>query len=114
VAYVIIAVCFGVAGGIVGRVKGSSFVLWFLISFAVPVFGLLAALAYRFDTKEPRRRCPRCGRVTKIYDALCTRCGQELDFPEVALAPESEVFAPSASDAGAPARMRDRPSRGVG
>ena len=43
-AYVIIALCFGMAGGIVGRVKGSSFVLWFLISFAVPVFGLLAAL----------------------------------------------------------------------
>jgi hypothetical protein len=27
--------------------------------------------------------------VTKIYDALCTRCGAELDYPEVALAPES-------------------------
>jgi len=106
-AYVIIAVCFGMAGGIVGRIKGSSFLLWFLISFAVPVFGLIAALAYRFDSKELRRRCPRCGRVTKIYDALCTRCGEELDFPEVALAPESEVFAPSATDAGDPARTHD-------
>ena len=106
-AYVIIALCFGMAGGIIGRVKGSSFVLWFLISAAVPVLGLLAALAYRFDSKELRRRCPRCGRVTKIYDALCTRCGEELDFPEVALAPESEVFAPSATDAGDPARTHD-------
>ena len=33
-AYVIIAVCFGISGGIVGRIKGSSFVLWFLISAA--------------------------------------------------------------------------------
>ena len=88
-AYVIIALCFGVAGGIVGRVKGSSFGLWFLISAAVPVFGLIAALAYRFDSREPRRRCPRCGRVTKLYDAVCTRCGAELDFPDVALAPEA-------------------------
>jgi hypothetical protein len=88
-AYVIIAVCFGLAGGIVGRIKGSSFVLWFLISMVVPVFGLLAAIAYRFERDELRRRCPRCGRVTKIYDALCTRCGAELDFPDVALAPES-------------------------
>ena len=106
-AYVIIALCFGMAGGIVGRVKGSSFVLWFLISAAVPVFGLLAALAYRFDSKELRRRCPRCGRVTKIYDALCTRCGEELDFPEVALASESEVLAQPAPHAGAPARTHD-------
>ena len=86
--YVIIAVCFGLAGGIVGKVKGSSFVLWFLISGLVPFFGLLAAIAYRFDNDELRRRCPSCGRVTKIYDALCMRCGAELEFPEVAIAPE--------------------------
>jgi hypothetical protein len=88
-AYVIIAVCFGLAGGIVGRIKGSSFILWFLISGAVPFFGLLAAIAYRFERDEMRRACPTCGRVTKIYDALCTRCGTELEFPERAIAPES-------------------------
>ena len=37
-AYVIIAICFGLAGGIVGKIKGSSFLLWFLISAAVPFF----------------------------------------------------------------------------
>jgi hypothetical protein len=88
-AYVVIAVCFGLAGGIVGRIKGSSFALWFLISAAVPFFGLLAAIAYRFDRDEPRRRCPKCGRVTKVHDTLCTRCGEELDYPEQVLAPES-------------------------
>jgi hypothetical protein len=88
-AYVLIALSFALSGGIVGRIKGSSFWLWFLISGAVPVFGLLAAIAYRFERDELRRRCPRCGRVTKIYDALCTRCGEELEFPEVAIAPES-------------------------
>ena len=88
-AYVIIAVCFGLAGGFVGRIKGSSFWLWFLISGAVPVLRLLAAILYRFERDELRRQCPNCGRVTKIYDAVCTRCGAELDFPEVALAPES-------------------------
>jgi hypothetical protein len=87
-AYLIIAVCFGLAGGLVGRIKGSSFLLWFLISGAVPFFGLMAAIAYRYETDELRRTCPRCGRVTKIYDALCTRCGTELEFPEVAIAPE--------------------------
>jgi hypothetical protein len=87
-AYVIIALCFGVSGGIVGRIKGSSFLLWFLISALVPVFGLLAAIAYRYERDELRRQCPGCGRVTKIYDAICTRCGTELSFPDVAIAPE--------------------------
>ena len=33
--------------------------------------------------------------LTKIYDALCTRCGAELEFPEVAIAPESWVRTPA-------------------
>ncbi len=88
-AYVVIAVCFGLSGGIVGKIKGSSFLLWFLISGLVPFFGLIAAIAYRFERDELRRQCPRCGRVTKMHDAICMSCGQELDFPEVAVAPES-------------------------
>ena len=92
-AYVVIALCFGLAGGIVGKIKGSSFVLWFLISGLVPVFGLLAAIVYRFERDEMRRQCPQCGRVTKIYDALCTGCGAELEWvggdTDQAIAPES-------------------------
>ena len=93
-AYVIIAVCFGITGGLVARAKGNSFVLWFLISGLVPFIGLLAAIASRSERHELRRTCPNCGRVTKIYDALCTRCGTELDFPDVAVAPESWERAP--------------------
>jgi hypothetical protein len=89
VAYIVIAASFALAGGIVGKIKGSSFLLWFLISGLVPFLGLLAAVAYRFERDELRRQCPNCGRVTKLYDALCTRCGTELDFPDVAIAPES-------------------------
>jgi hypothetical protein len=87
-AYVIIAVCFGLSGGIIGRIKGSSFMLWFLISGLVPFLGLLAAIVYRFESDELRRQCPGCGRVTKVYDAICTRCGTELSFPEIAIEPE--------------------------
>jgi hypothetical protein len=90
-AYIVIALCFAVAGGIVGRIKGSSFFLWFLISGAVPVIGLAAALLYRWDRNELRRECPGCGRVVKLHDALCTACGTELDFPEVAIASEADV-----------------------
>jgi DNA-directed RNA polymerase subunit RPC12/RpoP len=87
--YVVIAIAFGVAGGIVGKVKGSSFLLWFLISGAVPILGLMAAIAYRSERNELRRKCPRCGKIVKIYDALCMRCGAELELPEVAVMSES-------------------------
>lgn len=87
--YVVIAIGFGVAGGIVAKVKGGSFWLWFLIAGAVPIFGLMAAIAHRSERDELRRKCPRCGKVVKIYDALCMRCGMELDLPEVAVMSES-------------------------
>jgi hypothetical protein len=29
--------------------------------------------------------------VVKLHDALCTRCGSELEFPEVAIASESTL-----------------------
>lgn len=89
--YVTIAIFFGIAGGVVGKIKGSSFFLWFLISGAVPVIGLAAALLYRWDRNELRRQCPGCGNVLKLHDALCTRCGTELDFPDVAIASEADV-----------------------
>ncbi len=87
--YLIIVFCFGMAGGIVGKIKGGSFWLWFLISGIVPVLGLITAIVYRVERDELRRQCPRCGRVTKIYDALCMRCGTELEYPDQVIAPES-------------------------
>ncbi len=91
--YVVIAVFFAIAGGIVGRIKGSSFLLWFLISGLVPIFGLAAAILYRYETEEPRRDCPECGRECMAYDAICVRCGCELHFPaeEELLAPPSQT-----------------------
>jgi hypothetical protein len=89
VAYVVICFFFGLAGGIIGRIKGSSFLLWFLISALLPFIGLIVAIAYRFERDELRRQCPRCGKVVKLHDALCTTCGEELEFPAVAILPES-------------------------
>ena len=96
-AYVLIALGFALAGGIVGRVKGSSFFLWFLISGVLPFVGLIAALLYRSDRDELRRQCPRCGRIVMLHDAVCTRCGAELEYPDVVLAPESATPGPRAS-----------------
>jgi hypothetical protein len=89
--YVVIAFFFGLAGGVVGRIKGSSFFMWFLISACVPFLGLLTAICYRWEDRELRRQCPGCGRVLKLYDAVCTNCGTELEFPETAIASEAAM-----------------------
>jgi len=92
-AFLVILFCFGLAGAIVGKIKGSSFFIWFLVSFCVPFIGLACALLYRWDNNELRRECPGCGKVVKLHDALCTRCGTELDFPETAIASEAQIAA---------------------
>lgn len=84
---IVILFCFGVAGAVVGRIKGSSPWVWFLISFCVPFIGLLTAVLYRYEREELRRACPRCHRVVMLHDAVCMHCGTELEFPQVAIAP---------------------------
>ena len=75
-AYVIIAVAFGLAGGFVGRMKGSSFWMWFLVSFCVPFLGLACAVLYRWDDRELRRECPRCAKVVQaVRRRLCALRG---------------------------------------
>jgi hypothetical protein len=91
VIYLVVCAWFGVAGAVVARIKGVPMILGFLISAVLPLFGLLALALYRSDRDELRRQCPGCGRVVPLHDALCTRCGTELEFPEVAIAPESAV-----------------------
>ena len=88
---VVIMLFFGLAGGIVGRLKGSSFLLWFAIAGLIPFLGLLTAVFYRFENQELRRECPSCGKVVKLHDAVCMRCGAELQFPEVAIASEAAM-----------------------
>ena len=89
--FLIIAFFFGLAGGMVGKVKGSSFFLWFLVSAIPPFAGLIAAILYRVERDEPRRVCPGCGKVVKLHEALCTRCGTELDYTDEVIPPESAV-----------------------
>jgi len=81
-AYVLIALCFAVATGLVGRGKGSSFFIWFMIGGVLPIMGLVAAILYRSEHTEPERRCPRCGAIHKIHVQVCRRCGLDMDLPE--------------------------------
>jgi hypothetical protein len=78
---------FGLSAGGIGKLKGSSFFIWFLIGAALPVFGVLAAVCYRFERNEPRRRCDECGRMIAVSDQVCRGCGADQELP-------SQVFVP--------------------
>ena len=93
VEYLIVLSMSAVWAGYVGRSKGGSGVLWFFIGLGavIPFLGVIIAIVARRDDDELRRQCPGCGRILKLHDALCTNCGTELDFPDVAI--ESETSA---------------------
>jgi hypothetical protein len=73
---------FGLSAGVVAKIKGSSFLIWFMIGAVLPGLGTIAAALYRNEGREPRRRCPECGNVIGISTQVCTRCGRDLDFPQ--------------------------------
>jgi hypothetical protein len=80
--YLIIAVSFGLATGIIGRAKGSSFLIWFAVGAVIPIAGLVAVILYRSERDEPERTCPACGKVLKLYVQVCPRCGTDLYLPD--------------------------------
>lgn len=82
--YVAIALCFGLATGIVGRGKGSSFWLWLVIGTVLPLLGLAAVILYRSEKGEPERLCPTCRKAVKLYVQVCPRCGTDLYLPDPA------------------------------
>ena len=82
--YVALAICFGLSAGVIGKIKGSSFLVWFMVGLVLPIIGTIAAILWRWEGREPRRRCPECGNVVMLCDQVCMRCGRDLDFPEPA------------------------------
>jgi hypothetical protein len=90
VQYILIAISFGIATGLIGRAKGSSFWIWLAVGTVLPILGLIAVILYRSEHNEPERRCPRCGTVHKLYVQVCNVCGEELYLPD-----PSEVRTPS-------------------
>jgi hypothetical protein len=78
---------FGLSAGGIGKLKGSSFFIWFLIGAALPVLGTLAAVLYRWERNEPRRKCDECGRMMPVTDQVCRRCGADQQYP-------SQLFVP--------------------
>ena len=77
----------GLSAAIIGKIKGSSFLMWFLVGAALPIAGTIAALLYRWEREELRRECEECGNVVPLSDQVCMRCGRDLDWPEQAFRP---------------------------
>ena len=82
--YVVIALSFGLATGIIGKGKGSSFWLWLITGTVLPLLGLVAVLLFRSEKAEPERQCPACNNIVKLYVQVCPRCGTDLYLPDPA------------------------------
>jgi hypothetical protein len=78
---------FGLSAGGIGKLKGSSFFIWFLVGAVLPVFGTIAAVMYRWERNAPRRRCDECGRVLAMSDQVCRRCGADQGLPSELVVP---------------------------
>ena len=102
-APLIVFVSFGIATGIIGRAKGGSFFIWFLVGDVLPGIGLIAVILHRSEVDEPERQCPRCGRVQKLYVQVCRGCGEDLYLPDP---PRSGTRAPFAKAASGWSRTR--------
>ncbi len=81
----------GLSAATIGKIKGSSFLIWFLVGAVLPIIGTIAALLYRFEQGEPKRECPECGNVVALHDQVCMRCGHDLDWPTAAQAPPGAI-----------------------
>ena len=84
--FVVLAFFCGLSAGTIGKLKGSSFWIWFAVGLVLPLLGTLAAILYRSEHREPRRACPECGKIQPLYVQVCTRCGRDLEWPDQVIA----------------------------
>lgn len=82
--YLVIVFFFGLATAIIGKAKGSSFLIWFLVGAVLPLLGLVAVILFRSEKNEPERQCPNCHKTLKLYVQVCPRCGTDLYLPDPA------------------------------
>ncbi len=92
--FIVILFFCGLSAGVIGKIKGASFFLWFAVGFCLPLFGTLVALVSRREEGLGTRPCPECGMVLALYDQVCRRCGADLEFPELDEEPEPHGASP--------------------
>jgi hypothetical protein len=85
--WLVLAFFCGLSAGGIGKLKGSSFFIWFLVGAVLLLIGVLAAVLYRFERNEPRRKCDECGRIMPISDQVCRGCGADQALPQQVFVP---------------------------
>jgi hypothetical protein len=83
-SFLVILTFFGLSAGVVAKIRGNPFLIWFLIGFCLPLLGTIAAILYRSERTELKRRCEECGNVVALHDQVCMRCGRDLELPGLA------------------------------
>lgn len=86
--YALVPLMFGFITAFVGKYKGMSFFLWFVIGTVLPIIGLVAAILFRTEKYDPRRECPNCNAIVPITTQVCLRCGEDLEYPDELVAPK--------------------------
>jgi hypothetical protein len=79
-AYIVLIIFTGLSAGIVAKIRGNGFWIWFAIGFVLPFFGTVAALLYRRGSDDDKRECPECGNTIAVHDQVCMNCGRDLDW----------------------------------
>jgi hypothetical protein len=85
--FLVIDFFLALSAAVIGKIKGSSFLIWFLVGGGLPLLGTIAAVFYRYERNEPRRQCDECGRMMPVTDQVCRRCGADQEAPR-------EIFVP--------------------
>jgi hypothetical protein len=81
VEYAVLAFFCGLSAAVIGKLKGSSFFIWFLVGLVLPLLGTIAAIFYRSEREQALRACPECGNAVPLHDQVCMRCGRDLEWP---------------------------------
>ena len=80
--YMIIALLFGLATGFVGRGKGSSFFIWFLIGTVLPLLRPDRGDPLPLRARGARAALPDLQKILKLHVQVCPRCGTDLYLPD--------------------------------
>ena len=63
--FVVLAIFCGLSAAVIGKLKGSSFWIWFLVRAVLPLLGTLAAIFYRSSTASRGVPAPNAGRRSR-------------------------------------------------
>jgi hypothetical protein len=81
-SFLVLDFFFGLSAAVIGKIKGSSFLIWFVVGAGLPLLGTIAAVCYRFERDEPRRQCDECGALLPVTNQVCRRCGADQEYPQ--------------------------------